>query len=137
MASQKSRTSARNKADKLFSLLVRSVGYCQRCGATGRLETSHVLSRRYSNTRCDFRNAFAMCSSCHRWLGANPLGHAEFFIEWHAERFMQMGSDRLTAENMARGLRDELQVLAYSGEKVDWFEVRDGLAAQAKAEGLI
>jgi len=61
----------RNKADKLFSQIIRSRGACELCGATGRLETSHIFSRRYAWTRTDLSNAFAACSACHReWHNA-------------------------------------------------------------------
>ncbi len=134
--SQQSRTTLRNKCDRLFSQLVRAGGVCERCGKTAvRLETSHVLSRRYANTRCDFRNAFCLCSSCHRWVGANPLGHAEFFLRWHADRFEDLGSDRVSALQMARKLRDELQYRAYEIWDGDWAGVLAGLEAQAKVEG--
>ena len=129
----------KNKADDLFKQLVRRGGVCERCGKrgyptstgpNGGLETSHVLSRRYANTRCDFRNAFCLCSSCHRWVTANPLGHAEFFHKWHAERFEQQGSP--TPDEDAMALGETLRRLAYSGDKVDWQAVYERLLFEEK-----
>lgn len=70
MAKSKQNT-YKNKCDRLFSLIVRSRGACEFCGKIGRLETSHIFSRRYSWTRTDLSNALAACSACHReWANA-------------------------------------------------------------------
>lgn len=71
---------AKNKADALFSLIVRSAGRCEKCGSTYWLQTAHWLSRRYSNTRTDFDNAFCLCSSCHRYFTADPTAWTDWAI---------------------------------------------------------
>jgi hypothetical protein len=72
---------AKNKADALFSSLIRAHGTCERCGKSGRLETSHWLSRRFSNIRTDFDNAFCLCSACHRWWHNDPTAATDWAIE--------------------------------------------------------
>lgn len=70
-------THAKKEADRLFSLAVRAVGRCQRCGATDGLQCSHFISRRYLGTRYDFRNAECLCLRCHKFLTERPLEAAE------------------------------------------------------------
>lgn len=57
---------AKGKCDKLFSEIIRSVGRCVLCGSTNYLQTAHLVSRRYSATRCDISNAVCACAGCHR-----------------------------------------------------------------------
>ena len=56
---------AKAKADKLFSQLVRSRGVCERCGERSDVVTAHILGRRFSATRTDERNAWALDPTCH------------------------------------------------------------------------
>lgn len=58
----------RGRCDVLFSRIVRSRGTCVRCGAPG-TDTAHIVSRRYSMTRCMEDNAWCLCRSCHRITG--------------------------------------------------------------------
>lgn len=58
--------------------LVRARGRCERCGSTNQLECAHVISRRFSATRTDERNAWCLCSSCHRRLTLHPDEHMAF-----------------------------------------------------------
>lgn len=69
---------AKAKADLLFSKIVRSRGSCQACGSTMNLQTAHIISRRYANTRCDLDNAYAMCAGCHMHFTHWPLEFADF-----------------------------------------------------------
>lgn len=64
----------RGKADRLFSWIVRHRGECQVCGQAGRytdFHTAHLMSRRYSHTRCDERNALCACPGCHFEIDAD------------------------------------------------------------------
>lgn len=61
---------AKAKADRLFSQLIRSRGYCERCrelgyAQRGPLQTAHIISRRFSGTRTDEENAWCLCAGCH------------------------------------------------------------------------
>lgn len=79
---------AKAKADKYFSLIVRSRGACESCGGTANLQTAHIISRRYSHTRCDERNAFCMDTKCHMYFTDHPVEFAEFVLhhcpDYHA-----------------------------------------------------
>lgn len=68
----------RGKADKLFSELVRSKGFCLRCRRTDNLQCSHIRSRRFSATRTDLANAQCLCAGCHRYFTDNPVE----FTDW-------------------------------------------------------
>ncbi len=65
----------RGKADVLFSKIIRSAGVCRRCGETeyAKLQTAHILSRRYSATRTDTSAAICLCWTCHRFFTDNPV----------------------------------------------------------------
>ena len=68
----------KGKATKLHAELVRSRGACQRCGSTWSLQCAHIVSRRYSATRTDERNAWCLCAACHLHLGLHQFDHVEF-----------------------------------------------------------
>jgi hypothetical protein len=67
----------KGKATRLHAQIVRARGACEKCGDTYRLETAHIISRRYSATRTLEANAFCLCCRCHRrfhehvdeWMG--------------------------------------------------------------------
>lgn len=60
------------KCDKLASEIVRSLGYCERCGSSNQLTPSHIIARRYSATRTDLNNVQCLCFTCHRRLTDLP-----------------------------------------------------------------
>jgi hypothetical protein len=96
----------RGSADRLFSAIIRGRGECQAIGqewhptCAGRLECSHLISRRYSWTRTDEQNALCLCSSAHRYVGADPgahfyLGHQIFGLgHWLALRNLASNRDK-------------------------------------------
>lgn len=94
---------AKGKCDVLFSKIIRSKGYCEGCGSTQNLQTAHIVSRRYSATRCDLANAYCACATCHRRWTDWPVEFAEFI-------------DR----TIGRVAYDELHVKSLSRVKVDW-----------------
>jgi len=64
------RTTLKKKADKLFSAIVRRLGYCQlagkdtiRCG--GSLQCAHIETRGVYGIRWEFPNALCICSGHH------------------------------------------------------------------------
>lgn len=111
---------AKNKADALFSLIVRSKGACENCGSDAWLQCCHWISRTYSNTRCDFDNAFCLCSRCHRWYTADPTAWADWAIEKRGR------------ETYAR-LREAANQKSY----VDWPLQVEILRDMARREGLL
>jgi hypothetical protein len=100
VAKKPKRSTQTRTADKLFSELVRSKGFCEaksykaiKCA--GPLQCCHLLSRRYKKIRYDFRNAICMCSSHHVFFTHAP---DEWFV-WLAEIY----------PGRVRELREELQ----------------------------
>jgi len=97
------------KADRLFSLAIRSHGRCENCQKSSgvQLQCAHIMSRRYSKTRCDLRNAFCLCAGCHIYFTANPVAFGQFVSKtWANEHF------------------ELIQKRAYDvmGNKTDWME---------------
>jgi hypothetical protein len=91
---------ARDKADALFSLIIRAEGQCRACGyrcpcldapvrhsADCRLQCAHIVSRRYAATRCDVTNAIPLCSADHHRFTLNPDA-------WRAWVDEHVGADR-------------------------------------------
>lgn len=93
----------KGKCDTLFRKIVRSLGYCQRCGSTSFLQCAHIISRRYSAVRTDLRNAWCLCASCHRRLTDWPNEHMAY-----------------VAETIGIELYDELKQKAEFTMKFDW-----------------
>lgn len=90
---------AKGKCDKLFSRLIRRNGECENCTyecpglcvpskglhKTGcKLQCAHLISRHLSATRCEPRNAFALCAKCHYHFGLWPLEFATFVLDRRA-----------------------------------------------------
>lgn len=79
-------------ADRLFSLLIRKVGYCQlagkdtiRCG--GNLQCMHLVTRGAWSIRWDPANAICGCAGHHVYYTNNPekwrdFLETHFFEEW-------------------------------------------------------
>ncbi len=109
---------AKARADKYFSLIVRSRGRCERCGTTdySRLQCAHIVSRRYSATRCDETNAWCLCAGEHMELTLDPYKHVQVAIQTR-------GEDGYAA----------LRQKALSGVRPDWDEVAADLAQRWKA----
>lgn len=78
-----SRSKLLKKADVLFSKVIRSPGYCLRCGSRDRLQCAHLRSRNYKAVRWDRSNAICLCSACHVYFTYRPL---EWEV-WIEERF--------------------------------------------------
>lgn len=85
----------RSPADDWFSKLVRERANhtCEHCGKfcgekheNGRLDCSHIFSRRHKATRWHPDNAVAHCFTCHQQLGENPIN----FAAW-AESYLGAG----------------------------------------------
>lgn len=123
--STKARSIAKRKADDIFSQIVRSHGYCEKCGKgsdVAQMQCAHIVSRRFSNTRTDFRNAFCLCAGCHRYFHDYPKEFSGFVENnWAAKGYGKMFK------------------LSRIATKMDWFarlaELRD--IKQATDDGLI
>ena len=72
------KSTLKNKVDKLFSLKIRSQGYCTFKGYNGikcsdTLQCMHVIGRANHRLRWDERNAFCGCSAHHIYYTHHPL----------------------------------------------------------------
>jgi len=100
---------AKGRADKLYSEIIRSLGYCEAEGWGGKcskqLQTAHICSRRYSATRTDTRNSFCLCFSHHRFFTDHPREFSRFISDtWAAEFY------------------DDVHQRSITPTKVDWLE---------------
>lgn len=96
---------AKGKADKLFSKIIRARGACENCGSTNvsTLQCAHIISRKYSATRTDTRNAYCLCAKCHFRFTGWPREFSHFITR-------TTGSDTY----------NELKLKAETVTKMDW-----------------
>lgn len=103
----------KGKADKLFSEVIRSVGYCEADGAdeitcSKQLQCAHIVSRRYNATRTDTRNAFSLCAAHHRFYTDHPRQFSRFITTTWAQKYYD--------QMYRRSRTPEL------GKRIDWEE---------------
>jgi hypothetical protein len=67
------KTQLLRKCDALFSLIIRSRGWCENCGKPDNLQCAHGFSRRYRAVRFLEANAFSLCRGCHVYFTHRPL----------------------------------------------------------------
>ena len=106
---------AKAKADRLFSEIIRSRGYCEAKGwdnrkCSNQLQTAHICSRRSSATRTDLRNAFCLCFAHHRYFTDYPRQFSRFITTTWAQDYY-----------------DDVYQRAITPTKVDWQERADFL----------
>lgn len=73
-------TGLRGKCDLLFSRIIRSPGTCVRCGAPA-TDCAHIISRRFSATRCHEHNAWPLCRGCHNLTGLHAGLHMQLVAQ--------------------------------------------------------
>lgn len=110
---------AKAKCDTLTSQIVRSIGHCERCGSTEWLQCSHIVSRRYSATRCDLDNVQCLCAKCHR-----------YFTDWPKE------FSRWITQSIGIEKYEHLKQKAETVTKVDWDLELEKLKERAKEYDL-
>lgn len=98
-------TGAKAKATKLHSLIVRSVGRCERCNSTLNLQCAHIIRRTYSATRTDETNGWCLCAKCH------------FRLDNAADEFMCFVVATIGMDEFDRLKRKALDGV---GKKFDW-----------------
>jgi 5-methylcytosine-specific restriction endonuclease McrA len=54
-------------ADKLWSLAVRKVGYCEKCGNVDTLQAHHLIRRTNYRFRWAIDNGVCLCAGCHQF----------------------------------------------------------------------
>ena len=102
MARPKRKLTNLELADELFRQIIRSKGFCQRCGKKENLQTAHIIPRSYHQVRHDLDNAFCFCSGCHRWGHSFPI-QFEIFVkakigETHYQELKQRALDYKTID---------------------------------------
>lgn len=105
----------KGEADKLFSLVIRSQGYCEAKGYNNRpcsnqLQTAHIVTRKRSATRTDTRNAFCLCFAHHKFYHDYPREFSHFISNTWAGRYY-----------------DQIYAISVIPTKVDWQERIDFL----------
>ena len=78
----------RNKADKLWSLKIRSKKYCEVCGQPAN-NPHHIVGRRNLTLRHDLRNGCLLCAGCHTFKRESAHQDPIWFVTW----LMQNRSD--------------------------------------------
>lgn len=76
----RSRGPKKTTLDRWFSLLVRHIGRCRRCGTTTSLQCAHIISRRYLGVRYDSSNAICLCAKDHMYFTHRPLEFEEYIV---------------------------------------------------------
>ena len=77
----------RDKADKLWGMVIRQVGKCEYCGShTNQLNAHHIINRTRLKFRHDVSNGVCLCVRCHSFDSdisphADSFG-GEKFLEW-------------------------------------------------------
>ena len=102
----------RNKADTVFSLLVREAwNYtCAKTGMTeGRMECSHIFSRRHARTRWDTDNAKCLCHAAHRWWHENPVESGVWAREFFGHGYIELLDEK--RNSIFRWTATELEAL--------------------------
>lgn len=106
----------KGKCDKLVrQILLTQHNKCERCGSQEWLQVSHIISRRYSATRCDLDNVQLLCARCHRR-----------FTDWPRE-FSHWITNSIGSEKY-----DELSAKANQVTKMDWTAERQRLETVLK-----
>lgn len=106
----------RDNATRRVSLIIRAKGYCERCQKTYEpLEHAHAIRRRYSWTRTDERNGWALCHACHQ------------IIDREVTEF-----NKLVTDTMGWDLYSELEQKSRRPGKFDWSAELDRLKALQK-----
>lgn len=96
-----SRKSQKTKADKLFSLKIRSIGKCQLAGLDqitcgGNLQCMHVLGRANHALRWSEENALSGCQAHHVFYTNHPWEFQELIREEFPIKYAYVNKNRNT-----------------------------------------
>jgi hypothetical protein len=119
------------KYDQTFSKLIRTRDVvCQRCLRGGRLECSHIFSRRHKGggLRWDTRNACGKCFKCHRWWHENPVEARDWLVGMVGQDLVDeltliantnlLIPDKYELDILYKEMKDEIEYL----ESIPWEE---------------
>lgn len=119
------KSTLRNKADKLFSLSIRSKGYCEasliypsvKCG--GILQCAHITTRGVTALRFDPMNALCLCAGHHRFFTHHPLEWVDFLQDMYKEKYtyvMKHKNDKVKkTEDLYREVIEKYKALNKEG----------------------
>jgi hypothetical protein len=80
------KTTLRRKADKLWSKIILSRGYCEKCGKSNdQLHPHHVIGRRNLSTRWCLVNGICLFAGCHTMSTWSAHQDPQGFMEWYKE----------------------------------------------------
>lgn len=101
----------RDPRDILFAQIIKYRDKrCVRClRADGKLECSHIYSRRHKGTRWDEDNAKLLCFKCHRWWHENPFEAVEWVRSWMGER--RYNALRMRASKITKFTKHDLEII--------------------------
>ena len=110
--SKRTPRSVKAACDKLFSLIIRSKGSCERCSMTdySQLHCAHIYSRKFGSVRFDEDNALCLCARCHRWGHDNPTEFADFVNEKKNTSSLKIIKELLTKRKLADWLELESEL---------------------------
>ena len=74
--------SLKAKCDKLWSEIIRSIGYCEMCGSNQNLQAHHIMGRINYSLRWDLRNGICLDASCHTFSRNSAHNSPLEFAEW-------------------------------------------------------
>lgn len=112
------RSSLTRKLDQAVSLVVRSRGYCVKCGNKRYelLQCCHIFSRKNRSVRFDLKNVICLCAKDHFWAHQNPILFTEFVREWLGEfEYTQL---KIRANTPRKFTIEELQELLARYEEI-------------------
>ena len=110
MKKLKSKSYYTNKLDAVFSKLIRTRGKCEKCSRTQSLQTAHIYSRKYRNTRWHSLNALCLCGKCHLEAHAKPTEFTDFIKGYYGEAGYQelKQMSRINVTRSAKQLKELL-----------------------------
>ena len=93
------KSTLKNKADKMFSNYIRSVGVCQiaykdKIKCTNTLQCMHIIGRANHNLRWDTWNALCGCSGHHMYYTSHPWEWTELIKTYWPDRYKYLNEHR-------------------------------------------
>ena len=114
----------RQKADKLWSEIIRSIGYCFVCGTTRNLQAHHIIPKEVKELRWDLDNGVCLCAAHHRWSRIISAHQGSFmFYHYFTRRFPSWANslrERLLRGVLLRSYREEYDELMAYKEEGNW-----------------
>ena len=96
-------------ADTAFSKCVREANNytCEMCGKTGRMECSHVYSRRHRTIRWCKDNAKSLCNGCHRKWHESPVYSFKWFEDKYGSGRVELLIEKMNNRNRVKKLEEK------------------------------